>query len=104
MHDWRAVLNTMVVEGGGESHCTAADIKLFEMHAGVKLPLGFGEYCQIFGSGVLNHCIRIWSPMSVSSRFDLRVRWPDDLRNLRDEVRHDARGWRGAQRTSMRAS
>jgi hypothetical protein len=80
-------------------------VELFEAHADVKLPLGFREYCQVFGSGELNRCIRIWTPMSVSSKFDLRLRWPDDLSNLRrvaqDNAKIVARGVEGIDERNL---
>ena len=88
---WRPLLDSMVVEGSQKSHCTTTELQLFESHARVKLPAGSGGYCEVFGSGELNHCVRIWCPMSVRSKFDLRLRWLDDLTNLTEVSRDNSK-------------
>src|SRR5437868_8599870 len=103
---WESLLRTMTVEGNQDCYCTAHDLDVFEARTTVKLPFGFRQYCQVFGIGELSHSVRIWSPMSVESKFDLRLRGPDDLANLRDSVQHNftmvARGAMGIDEAKLK--
>src|SRR5439155_17439130 len=96
----------MTVEGNQDCHCTAHDLDVFEAQTTVKLPFGFREYCQVFGSGELCHSVRIWFPMSGNSKFDLRLRAADDLANLRDSVQDNfdlvARGALGIDEAKLK--
>ncbi len=67
------------------SSCGVEDIQAFEAEAGVVLPDGYKEFCQVFGSGMFGEEIRLYCPCRVKSAHIREVCW-SAIASLKQDV------------------
>lgn len=59
---WQSLLRELQVTGATESSCSGRDVKRLELELGVVFPIGYTEFCEVFGSGELGGFIRVFCP------------------------------------------
>ena len=59
---WRSLVRELKVTGAQESSCTGSDLKRLEVELGVIFPVGYKEFCEVFGSGMLGGFVRVFCP------------------------------------------
>ncbi len=74
---WKALQENIEFFKKGNSICGKADIEQAEKELGFKFPIGYNEFCTVFGSGSLGtgnstEFFRIYCPTCPPSIFDIR--------------------------------
>ena len=59
---WLSLVRELKVTGAKESSCSASEVKRLEVELGVIFPVGYKEYCEVFGAGELGGFIRVFCP------------------------------------------
>ena len=59
---WQSLVRELKVTGAAESSCSGSDVKRLELELGVVFPVGYKEFCEVFGSGELGGFIRVFCP------------------------------------------
>jgi len=107
---WRSLINRVHVVGAKRSVCDAAGIARLESAFGLTLPVGYREFCDVFGSGELSGFIRIFclclDEDSVDNANFLRTTQEclglDALETeLKWEIEHSERGHPAADRAQL---
>lgn len=71
MEKWKALFESLEVNGEATHLRDEEAFRLFEEKAGMALPEGFREYCQVFGSGAHSREFFIFCPCSPGEKGDL---------------------------------
>lgn len=74
---WENLLATLTVLRKNSHPCTEAETEIVEKELGFNFPVGYQEYCHVFGSGSLGQGIsrdffRVYCPCCPESSLDIR--------------------------------
>jgi hypothetical protein len=88
LRKWQDLLGTLGVTGGN-SLPTEEEIRSFEETTKIALPIGFKEYCSVFGSGVLAGEFTVYCPCPLNRKFDLLSNCNFNLNSYKDAVKFE---------------
>ena len=66
--------------------CTEEALSNLEEVLSMKLPKGYREFCQVFGTGEFNRLARIYCPCAIQPEKDIRYSGPFMLQSLKEAV------------------
>ena len=69
---WETLRSGLRIKHQSQELCTEAEIDLVEEELGFRFPLGYKEYCRVFGSGKIGNIFRVYCPCYPKNRVDIR--------------------------------
>lgn len=88
MDKWKQLLAQLEVTGGESSYCQEEDFIAFESETNIRFPVGYKEFCQVFGSGALGGYTVVYCPCNIQTRADIREK-SFLLAALREELSYE---------------
>lgn len=86
---WREALSEVILSGQKVMGCTEDDLSSFEVESSIKLPKGYGGFCQVFGTGEFSRFVRIYCPCALKAENDIRFSGPFTLESLKEAVKFE---------------
>jgi len=83
---WWEGLSASLSAGATIAACTEEAMSNLEEVLSMKLPKGYREFCQVFGTGEFNRLARIYCPCAIKPENDVRFSGPFMLQSLREGV------------------